>query len=1236
MRPTALLATLASLVAGALVAGSVARAAALDLPVARAGAVVEAPYYRGDVIEVRLAPAAARALLPRGAGATRAVARGRTGMANLDAVAATVGAVAFEPEFRGETPPSDAGEPDFTAFQLVHLAPDADLATALDAFRALPEVLSADPIAVLPVSAMPNDSLVFATWWLHRDQAVRTDIRAPEAWAVESGDTNIVVGVLDTGVIPFHPDLGGRAGERGNLYINWAERAGLPGVDDDGNGYVDDFGGWDFVVLGTLAAAGEDARNEDNDPNDWGGHGTAVAGVIGAVQDNGIGLAGVAPRVRIMPLRMGWLQSGVFPPAGVVDMSYAAAAIRYATRMGVHVLNCSWQSQNTGGLDAAVTAATRAGVVIVNASGNFGTSFTYLGQREDVIAVTATDSTDTVWSNAVRGPWVDLAAGGVNITSTMFQRLSATDSLVGRTPAYKGFINGTSFAAPQVAGAVALLQAQRRHQGLDPLTPMGANLRLRETTDDLSALNPLITDYGTGRLNLFRALSDPPRSLAIRTRSRSVGAPLTLRDDRGTTRVITAFADRTLLATDGVTGDTLWTALLPAAPTANLAAAQLPLPDRVVIASGSNTGLVTLLHEDGRIATGWPRSTATGVNLASGVCFADLDGDGRVEVVAAGTSTVSSRIWAWSIDGTPRAGFPFDPGTVGVSAVAAADLDGLPGDELAFLDASGALRVVRGDGSELTGFPSAPLANGRAPVIARLGGPGTPPSIVVASPNTLTAFAPDGSTRWTRSFFLAPTQDPALADLDGDGVDEIVLANASPPQIMAFDSSGTTRPGWPVAMTNPALGPLVVGPLTSGGGLGVMAYTTTGLVAWSASGQPVRGFPRPGLAGVQCSLDDLDGDGATEVAAGTAVPDSNQYTYDAGPGTFAASALVWPTVRGGAARTASHARGTPPAFTIDLTAPGRITDLEARTIDNTSVSLRFTHTGDDGFVGTAARLELRAYQGPLDDANFAVFGTLLPPIPPRPAGTLDSVVVHGLPEGTTRWFALRAFDRFERGSEVSNSDSASLPGVAPGGVRDLRATATNESTVVLTWLASGGDGDLGRPLRYRIAGAPGPLDSASFAVAPVQRLLDATRDAGQPETLMVDRLTPGRRWRFAVIAVDAAFSESPMSTLAEAVTPVGGAIAGRTGFTLAARPLPASAEVTVDWQGDPSGTVPQWLEVHDLAGRLRRRVSVGTEPGGSWQWNGRDEEGVLVPAGLYFVRLVSGSRHATSRVVFVR
>ena len=74
----------------------------------------------------------------------------------------------------------------------------------------------------------------------------------------------------------------------------------------------------------------------------------------------------------------------------------------------------------------------------------------------------------------------------------------------------------------------------------------------------------------------------------------------------------------------------------------------------------------------------------------------------------------------------------------------------------------------------------------------------------------------------------------------------------------------------------------------------------------------------------------------------------------------------------------------------------------------------------------------------------------------------------------------------------------------------------------------------------------------------------------------------------------------------------------------------------MDWQGDASGRLPQWLVVYDLSGRERRRVPLGSEPGGSYQWDGRDGASRLLPAGLYFLRLVSGARHADSRVVFVR
>jgi hypothetical protein len=228
------------------------------------------------------------------------------------------------------------------------------------------------------------------------------------------------------------------------------------------------------------------------------------------------------------------------------------------------------------------------------------------------------------------------------------------------------------------------------------------------------------------------------------------------------------------------------------------------------------------------------------------------------------------------------------------------------------------------------------------------------------------------------------------------------------------------------------------------------------------------------------------------------------------------------------------------------------------------------------------------------------------------------------------------FDRVGNASAVSNSDSASLPGLAPAAIADLRVLSVAESTVVLAWTATGDDGNVGRPVGYRIAASPAPLDSAGFDAAPVQIQRPAFTDAGGGETLSVHSLTPGRRWRFAVRAVDRTQTLGAMSNVPEAITPVGGALAGHSGVALAPRPMPAAAAVTVDWQGDPGATGPQWLLVYDLSGRELRRIGLGSEPGGSYNWDGRDGASRLLPAGLYFLRLVSGARHAESRVVFVR
>jgi len=227
-------------------------------------------------------------------------------------------------------------------------------------------------------------------------------------------------------------------------------------------------------------------------------------------------------------------------------------------------------------------------------------------------------------------------------------------------------------------------------------------------------------------------------------------------------------------------------------------------------------------------------------------------------------------------------------------------------------------------------------------------------------------------------------------------------------------------------------------------------------------------------------------------------------------------------------------------------------------------------------------------------------------------------------------------DEAGNASALAGPDSVALPGLAPAAISDLRALAVTESTVVLTWTATGDDGDQGRPLGYRISGSPAPLDSANVDDAPLQLNRPAFEDAGGAETTLVVRLIPGRRWRFAVRGVDRTQTLGPLSNVLEVVTPVGGSLAGRVGIALGARPMPAAGSVTLDWQGDPTHAGPQELLVYDASGRLRRRVALGSEPGGAYLWDGRDGASRRLPAGLYFVRLVSGARHADARVVFIR
>jgi len=298
-----------------------------------------------------------------------------------------------------------------------------------------PFALSAEPDRVVRSTSTPNDPYFAQQWGLHNvGQTVGgdpgsndADIDAPQAWDVTTGDAGVVVADLDTGMQWTHPDLAA------NVWTNSGEIAGN-GIDDDGNGYVDDVRGWDFY-------------DDDADPDDTSGHGTHTAGTIGAVGDNGIGVAGVAWRCRLMPLRFLGPQGGY--------TSDAVLALQYAVQNGARISNNSWGG---GGysqiLHDAIDASRSAGHLFCAAAGNNGANIdaspfypaSYALPNVISVAATDNDGARASFSNYGVGS-VDLGAPGVQIAST-----------------YPGsayvYMSGTSMATPHVAGVAALLLAR--------------------------------------------------------------------------------------------------------------------------------------------------------------------------------------------------------------------------------------------------------------------------------------------------------------------------------------------------------------------------------------------------------------------------------------------------------------------------------------------------------------------------------------------------------------------------------------------------------------------------------------------------------------------------------------------------------------------------------------------------------------------------------------------------------
>ena len=328
-----------------------------------------------------------------------------------------------------------------------------------------PDIIDwAEPSFVYESDFIPNDPMVGSQWHISK-------INAYQAWDICTGDTSVTVGVVDSGTQFDHPDL------TANLKIRYQDP--VNGIDDDGNGYIDDWRGWDFW-------------GNDNDPSimpNGNNHGSHVSGCVSQVTNNGIHGAGIGFRTKVQLTK----HTDDTNPESL--LYYTDNGLVYQYQNGAKVINCSFgSSYYSSYTQTVVNAAWSNGVIICASAGNEGLNTPrYPASYNYVISVAATNSSDLKSSFSNYHSTVDIASPGESILSTVYPNTYAS-------------WDGTSMASPIVAGTVALMRAKYTTYTAQQIVD-----KLLIGVDSIYNLNPSYVGLlGTGRVNAFKCLSDYP------------------------------------------------------------------------------------------------------------------------------------------------------------------------------------------------------------------------------------------------------------------------------------------------------------------------------------------------------------------------------------------------------------------------------------------------------------------------------------------------------------------------------------------------------------------------------------------------------------------------------------------------------------------------------------------------------------------------------------------------------
>ncbi len=622
----------------------------------------------------------------------------------------------------------------------------------------------------------PDDPRFNLQWYIEK-------IQADYAWDLwqdkTPGDSIILIGIVDTGIDYLHPDL------KESLFINPGEdidgdgritAVDSNGVDDDGNGKKDDFMGWDFAGKNSDAPHDNDVRPPHAGEGAVLSHGTHCAGIAAATADNGIGIAGVSFRSKIIATKHSYDDDLEYP---VYLNGTGYDGILYCAKMGADVINCSWGGRGYSlyfdkYLLKEVTEKYNA--VVVCAAGNDNDEDSdpddhngnhYPSSYERTLSVAATTSSDNKASFSNYGKLIDIAAPGVNIHSTIHDNAGSYASWP-----------GTSMASPVVAGSYALLKAWFPDSGNTWLTE-----KLLSTADNIDDVNASYAGkLGSGRVNVYNAIAS---SIFPRISINDYAYVIT--NDNGDGQLSPGDSVRVLIT---LSNDKLW----------------MPAGNIEMIVSSESESIV------------FTDSLARISELENGEM--DYNQDDEIllyirEDALYGTFTINVHISANQDSGMPytfsdtieltlslnQAGFPVIGNSVS-APLAVTDLKGDEKLEVVSIDETNYCNVYHHDGKSAGGFPI--LSGGYAtapPVIADMDNDGKKEIVLISQSGVVTVAKSSGSIRTKIELGETIYGNLSVADMDLDGELEMVVGSMKKNlHVIKLDSTGL--PGFPMEFSS--------------------------------------------------------------------------------------------------------------------------------------------------------------------------------------------------------------------------------------------------------------------------------------------------------------------------------------------------------------------------------------------------------------------------------------------------